>query len=196
MRHPSSLYDPALYDLYQRYLALPEGEPAELIDGEVVLTPRPRVSHQKVTFGLGSDLRTRFGGRRAKWMFLAEPEIEFGQPGTPDLARMAPDVAGWLRAKLPDGDLPDTPAVTIVPDFVCEVLSTNRKRDLEQKLPRYAREGIGHAWIIDPKTRELQVCRLKDGVYIVVAKLVVEEDTAQRIEPFEETEFVPSSWWE
>ncbi|MFL5389157.1 MAG: hypothetical protein ACJ79C_10550, partial [Myxococcales bacterium] len=61
MRHPSSLYDPALYDLYQRYLALPEGEPAELIDGEVVLTPRPRVSHQKVTFGLGSDLRTRFG---------------------------------------------------------------------------------------------------------------------------------------
>jgi Uma2 family endonuclease len=196
MRHPSSLYDPALYDLYQRYLALPEGEPAELIDGEVVLTPHPRVSHQKVTLGLASDLRTRFGGRRAKWMFLAEPELEFGQPGTLDLARMAPDVAGWLRAKLPDGDLPDTPAVTIVPDFVCEVLSTNRKRDLEQKLPRYARERIGHAWIIDPKTRELQVCRLKDGVYIVVAKLVVEEDASQRIEPFEEAEFVPSRWWE
>ncbi|MFL5249646.1 MAG: Uma2 family endonuclease, partial [Myxococcales bacterium] len=75
-------------------------------------------------------------------------------------------------------------------------LSSNRRHDLERKLPRYAREGVAHAWIIDPKTREVQVCRLKDAVYIVVAKLVVEEDAGRRIEPFEEAEFVPSRWWE
>ena len=46
-----------------------------------------------------SDLRTRFGGRRAKWKILAKPELHFGEPGTPDFARLAPDVAGWLRAK-------------------------------------------------------------------------------------------------
>jgi Uma2 family endonuclease len=190
------LYDPALYDLYQRYLALPEGEPAELIDGEIILAPRPRVSHQAVAGGMYADLRTRFGGKHARWKILPEPELHFGEPGTPEFARLAPDVAGWLRAKLPDGDLPDTPAVTIVPDFVCEVLSSNRRHDLERKLPRYAREGVGHACIIDPKTRELEVCRLKGGGYMVVIRLVVENDAAQRIEPFEEAEFVPGRWWE
>jgi Uma2 family endonuclease len=196
MRHPSSLYDQDLYDLYQRYLALPEGEPAELIDGEIILAPKPGVPHQTVALGMAAELRIRFGGKHAKWKFLPEPELHFGEPGTPDFARMSPDVAGWLRAKLPGGDLPDTPALTIVPDFVCEVLSRNRKRDLETKLPRYAREGVSHAWIIDPKPRELQVYRLERGVYTQVARLVVEEGATRRIEPFEEAEFVPSRWWE
>ena len=74
---------------------------------------------------------------------------------------LVPDLAGWRRERLPS--LPDAPAVTLAPDWVCEILSPSTERiDRVKKLPAYAHHGVGHAWLINPTTRTLEVFR-RDG---------------------------------
>ena len=54
--------------------------------------------------------------------------------------------------------LPDVAAFTVAPDWICEVVSAATERlDREVKLPVYAREGVRHAWLLDPVTRMLEV---------------------------------------
>ena len=55
--------------------------------------------------------------------------------------RLVPDVTGWRRERMPR--LPTTDYVTLVPDWVCEVLSAETRRlDLVAKRPVYAREDV------------------------------------------------------
>ncbi len=43
---------------------------------------------------------------------------------------------------------------TVVPDWVCEVLSpSTESKDREIKMPIYARFGVAHAWLVDPRKR-------------------------------------------
>jgi Uma2 family endonuclease len=179
------LYDPALYDLYQRYLALPEGEPAELIDGEIILAPRPRVSHQTVAGGLAADLRTRFGGKHGKWKILAEPELHFGA----DI--VVPDLAGWRRER----EVDFTGAfVADAPDWLCEVLSKSTEvLDRRRKLPLYARQRVGHVWLLKPTSKLLEIYRLDGETYRLVATF--DGDEKVRAEPFDAIELDLAGLW-
>ncbi len=49
----------------------------------------------------------------------------------------------------------------LVPDWVCEVLSPSTVAlDRGRKMGVYAREGVGHLWLVDPLARMLEVYRL------------------------------------
>ena len=67
---------------------------------------------------------------------------------------MVPDVVGWRRERMPE--LPTTDYVTLAPDWACEMLSAEtRPLDLDAKRPVFAREGVRHLWLIDPRAREV-----------------------------------------
>ncbi|MCA1733789.1 MAG: Uma2 family endonuclease, partial [Acidobacteria bacterium] len=84
------------------------------------------------------------------WWIWFEPELHFGGNV------LVPDIAGWKRERLPE--LPDGVGIALAPDWLCEVLSpTTEDFDREQKLPRYAKEGVNHLWLIDPLHRRLEV---------------------------------------
>jgi Uma2 family endonuclease len=73
---------------------------------------------------------------------------------------LAPDVAGWRRERMPQ--IADTAAFELAPDWVCEILSpSNAATDRTAKMPSYARERVGHSWLVDPATRTLEVYRLE-----------------------------------
>lgn len=58
----------------------------------------------------------------------------------------------------------NVPYFEIRPDWVCEVLSpSTEKTDRAIKLPIYAREGVGHAWFVNPLLHTLEVLRLEAG---------------------------------
>ncbi len=58
-------------------------------------------------------------------------------------------------------EVPDVAAFTLVPDWVCEVLSkSTADYDREEKMPIYAREGVRHAWLVDPIAKTLEVYTL------------------------------------
>ena len=103
-----------------------------------------------------------------------------------------PDLAGWRRERMPD--YPDAAYCTLAPDWVCEVLSAStRKLDLHGKRPVYAREGVGHLWLIDPADRTLEAFEPRKGEWAPIA--TVKDGDPVQIRPFEAITFSLGDLW-
>jgi Uma2 family endonuclease len=177
---------PATYD---DLLALPEHVVGEIVDGELYVSPRPALRHAVASSALGGELGPPFQrgrGGPGGWWILDEPELHLGT----DV--LVPDLAGWRRVRMPV--IPDTAFLTLAPDWVCEVVSPKTGRlDRRKKLPVSAREGIGHLWLVDPLQRTLEVLRLDDGRWTIVA--THGDDDCVRAEPFEAVGLELSALW-
>ena len=142
--------------------AVPPNKVAELIRGTLHVMPRPASRHAFASTRLGrrlgpfDDDPSGPGG----WWILNEPELHFPDPTeSRAIDALVPDLAGWRRERMPK--VPDIAAFTLAPDWICEVLSKSTKDfDREEKMPIYAREGVRHAWLIDPIAHTLEVYTL------------------------------------
>jgi Uma2 family endonuclease len=175
---------------YEDVLRAPEHMVAEVIDGELFLHPRPAKPHAAAASALGEELGPPFKrgrGGPGGWIILWEPELHLAA----DI--LVPDLAGWRRERMPELTT-DEPFFTLSPDWVCEVISPGTgKVDRARKLPIYAREGVSHAWLVDPLQRTLEVLRLEAGRWLIVGTFVDEEKV--RGEPFEAFELDLSILW-
>jgi Uma2 family endonuclease len=174
---------------YEDVLNAPENTVAEILDGELFLTPRPTPRHAFAQSRLLGALDGPFDrglGGPGGWWILTEPELHFGE----EIA--VPDLAGWRRDRLPA--MPDEAFFTLAPDWVCEVLSPSTERiDRGRKLRAYASAAVAHAWLVKPTDRTLEVLRLHEGAWTIVG---VWEDTAVvRAEPFEAIELEMGRLW-
>lgn len=165
--------------VYADLESLPPSWVGEIVGGELVASPRPTIPHALVSSNLGAELIGPFvrgRGGPGGWVILDEPELHLGE----DV--LVPDLAGWRRERLPESL--DLAAMTLAPDWVCEVLSPfTAAHDRAVKLPAYAREDVGHVWLIDPGLRTLEVLRLDGERYTLLA---TQRDAATvRPEPFE-----------
>ena len=143
--------------------AVPATKVAELIRGVLYVMPRPASRHARASSALGFELGGPFDrgrGGPGGWWILDQPELHFPDPTSPgEVDALVPDLAGWRRDRLPV--LPDVAAFTLAPDWICEVLSkSTEEHDREEKMPVYAREGVKHAWLIDPVAKTLEVYTL------------------------------------
>jgi Uma2 family endonuclease len=103
-----------------------------------------------------------------------------------------PDLAGWRVERMPEP--PSEAFFTLAPDWICEVLSPSTARiDRVRKMPIYARAEVGHAWLVDPAARTLEVFRLERGRWLVVG--AYDEDALVRAEPFEAIELDLLRFW-
>jgi Uma2 family endonuclease len=148
--------------------AVPSSKVAELIHGTLQVMPRPAPRHARTSSILGAKLTNPFDlgdGGPGGWWLLDEPELHFPDPEPQeagDVDVLVPDIAGWRRARMPE--LPETAFFELAPDWVCEVLSTSTERvDRDEKMPIYAREGVAHAWLLDPIARTLEAYTLGRG---------------------------------
>ncbi len=169
--------------------ALPAHVVGELIAEELYVSPRPAMPHTVVGSRLGGELSVRFdrgSGGPGGWIILFEPELHFGEDA------LVPDLAGWRRERMPRP--PRTAAVSLAPDWVCEVLSPSTAAlDRRVKLPVYARQGVRHVWLMDPEARTLEVLRLEEARYL---PLVTHTGLAPvRAEPFEAIELDMAFLW-
>jgi Uma2 family endonuclease len=104
---------------------------------------------------------------------------------------VVPDVAGWRRDRMPT--MPGGP-ISVVPDWVCEVLSpTTRRDDVLIKMPKYAKAGVLHAWLVDIETRVVTAHRLQAGLWLAIGTYSAE--TEARIEPFDIVPLNVAQWW-
>lgn len=167
---------------YQDVLDAPEHMTAEIIDGELVLSPRPANPHGISMTYLGAELVPPFSrgrGGPGGWIIMHEPEIHFGKNV------LVPDMAGWRRDRLEIVE--DAPFFTLRPDWVCEGLSKSTQRvDRLKKMPIYAQAGVGHCWLLNERSRNLEVYRLIDRRLELVA--MFDESETFRAEPFEAIE--------
>lgn len=175
---------------YDDVLSAPPDQVAEIVDGELHLHPRPTTLHARTSTVLGAELEFPFGrgkGGPGGWLLLDEPELHLGTHV------LVPDLAGWRRERMPE--LPDAPYIMLAPDWLCEILSPSTEAlDRGGKLPIYARQGVAHAWLINPSTRVLEVYRLDGTTFRLIATHVDRETV--RAEPFEAYELELSLLWE
>ena len=174
---------------YQDVLDTPAHRVAEIVDGTLYTHPRPAMPHALASSALGNDLGNpfQFGrGGPGGWWIIDEPELHLGE----DI--LVPDLAGWRRERMPD--YPETAYVTLPPDWVCEVLSVSTRRlDLQEKRPVYAREGVGHLWLVDPADRTLDAFELHDGQWLLIAS--AKDDDPVNIHPFDAITFSLGDLW-
>src|SRR5712691_12176541 len=170
---------------YEDLCKVPDHLVAEIIDGELFTSPRPALPHALASSMIGFALIGTFGGppegstAPGGWWILDEPELHFGE----DV--LVPDLAGWTRQRLPS--MPQEAFFTLAPDWVCEVISPhNERHDRARKMPVYAREGVRHAWPVDPLDRSLEVFRLEAGRWSLLA--THRGDEIVRAEPFQAVE--------
>lgn len=170
---------------YEDLLEVPGTMVAEILDGDLYASPRPAMRHAGVHSALLGRLFDPFN-RPGGWWLLYEPELHFGDEV------LVPDLAAWRRERLPE--IPDTAAMSLAPDWVCEVLSPSTERiDRVTKLPIYAREGVGHAWLVNPLTKTLEVFRRAPGGWVLLATHGGDESV--RAEPFDTFELQLAELW-
>ncbi len=165
-------------------LAIPEETRFhELIDGEIVPKEvasgkhggaQVRISHLLQPFD-----REPGGRGPGGWIFASEVDIYFDPQST-----LRPDVSGWIRQRLPE--LPAEVPIRVLPDWACEILSTNRRNDLIRKKRIYHQHHIPHCWIVDPIEQTLTAHRWSPEGYLEV--LVTERGERVRAEPFDAIE--------
>ncbi len=174
---------------YADLLAVPEHLVAEILNGELVTSPRPATPHATAASNLGGELYGPFRkgvGGPGGWVILDEPELHLGE----DI--VVPDLAGWRRARMPE--VPVAAAIELAPDWVCEVLSPRTEAiDRAEKMPLYASAGVSHAWLVDPGLRTLEVFRRDGQRWTLLA--VFRDDARVSAEPFDAVPLDLASLW-
>lgn len=168
---------------YADVLAAPDHLVAELIDGTLETHPRPAPRHGLAANLLGYELTGPFDrgrGGPGGWVFIVEPELHLGS------SVVVPDLAGWRRETLPA--IPDTPYLTVRPDWVCEILSPSTEHlDRGRKRDVYAEAGVGHLWLLDPRIRFLEAFALAAGRWLLSG--TAKSGSEVRLPPFDAVGF-------
>ena len=176
-------------DLWKELCILPDNVVGEILNGELIVSPRPAPRHARASSSLGGVLHGPFDhgkGGPGGWWILDEPEIHWGE------TVIVPDLAGWKRDRLLK--LPDTAYFELAPDWVCEVLSPSTVRhDRISKLQIYTANKVPHYWIIDPVNKTLETFVLDGGGYRLGSTFG--EDDSVSVPPFEVIKFDLSELW-
>jgi len=125
------------------YELLPEGFPAQLIDGCLVKEPSPSYGHQWVLGRIYRALALLVGDRAVP----APIDV-----GLDDWNVFQPDVV--VLSGVPDASRHDVG----VPLLAVEVLSSGTARlDRAAKLPHLLQAGVAEVWLVDPASGSIEV---------------------------------------
>jgi len=142
------------------FRALPEGTLAELIRGELFMSPAPVTLHQQISRDVFLALVSYVGVRQNKGELLYAPcDVyldEISNVVQPDIIYVSPGSNAVIK---PDG-------LHGAPDLVIEILSpSNQAHDLSVKKDLYEQFGVREYWIISPDSKVCTGFALKDGKY-------------------------------
>jgi Uma2 family endonuclease len=134
----------------QEFLALPESNlPTELIDSEVIMSPAPRDTHQKIIGLLYQQL-----------LKLAEGgELRFSPNDVvlDDQNVVQPDLF-WVSGQESACQLNEQDYWEGAPDLVVEVVSPGTARyDKVDKLRLYEKRGVREYWVVEPHEQYVEV---------------------------------------
>jgi len=167
---------------YEDLCDLPENLVGEILDGELIATPRPSREHGHAASILGVEIIPPYHmgkGGPGGWIFIGEPEIALGA----DI--VVPDLVGWRKERFPEKE--DHNWISVVPDWICEIVSPGSIRlDRVKKMGLYARHLVPHYWLLDPFGKTLEVLKNESGRWLIIGTFA--EDDKVRAEPFQEIE--------
>lgn len=131
--------------------ALPDGERAELIDGQIYYMVPPSWAHQKISRKLHQLISNYIDSNQGKCEVLAAPFAIFLNED--DINYVEPDIS-----VICDLSKLDEKGCHGAPDWIIEIVSPSSKpRDYMTKLFKYRTAGIREYWIVDPEKQMVMV---------------------------------------
>ena len=165
VNHPARQWNIHHYDrqgtyTIDDYLALPDEQRVEMIDGVFYDMAAPTPYHQLIggeIFVTISNFIRKNKGSCIPFMSPVDVQLDCD-----DKTMVQPDVAIVC-----DRDMINHTRIVGAPDFVCEVLSPSTKvKDVMIKGAKYHGAGVKEYWIIDPNKKTVMVYDFRNGLEI------------------------------
>lgn len=136
-------------------LALPEGERAELIDGQIYMMATPTLTHQSILFKMGRKMADCIDACKKECTVVMAPFAVY--LNNDNYTYVEPDLLVVC-----DPSKLDDKGCHGAPDFIAEVVSPSSKSlDHLKKLLKYREAGVREYWIIDPIEKSVWIYDLE-----------------------------------
>ena len=141
----------SISDIY----ALPEGQRAELIDGQLYNMAPPGTAHQKISWKLHQTIANYISSQNGNCDIYAAPFAVF--LNADDKNYVDPDLSVICdRSKINDR------GCLGAPDWIIEIVSPgNKPMDYFTKLFKYRNANVREYWIVDPAPQQIMVYRFE-----------------------------------
>ncbi|OJV16514.1 MAG: restriction endonuclease [Dyadobacter sp. 50-39] len=146
----------------------------QIINGEEVMSPSPKMPHQRASSRLLRTLMNFVGDNQLGEIYHAPFDVIFEE----DFNHLQPDiffvsvqnqniVVDWVRG---------------VPDLVIEIVSPGSKKvDTLIKKQIYERYGVNECWIVFPENLRIEVYTLADNHYVLYGSFSDHELVRSRV---------------
>lgn len=143
-----------IYTIEDIYV-LPEGERAELIDGQIYYMAAPGRTHQRILLSLSRKIAGYIDSHNGGCEVDIAPFAVF--LNNDDINYVEPDISVICdQSKL------DEKGCHGAPDWIVEIVSPgSRQMDYYKKLFKYRMAGVREYWIIDPEKETVMVYRFE-----------------------------------
>ncbi len=144
----------------------PAGFRDELIEGEIILSPDPKVLHQEIAHRFCRNLERILEGSA----FVARQRTNMQMPQdhsmpSPDIFVI--DIKRWKAALEANGYPQQSP------QLVVEVISqANRKKNVARKTSLYLKNGASAVWVVYPNRRRVRVFSGSQEAELCIAYLI------------------------
>jgi Uma2 family endonuclease len=139
------------------YKMLPEGTLAELINGQLYMSPAPNTNHQRLIGVFFMKLTHFVQQNNLGEIFISPYNVYLDEEKNavqPDIIFVSTQNASIIKSH----------GIVGVPNLIVEFLSPgNNKHDLVTKKELYEKFGVKEYWIINPSTKETIVYNLKEN---------------------------------
>ena len=129
----------------------------EVWEGVLHMAPQPTSTHQ----GIGSDLIPVLAPLAKSRGWLVRYEMSHFDPTLGEKNYRVPDLVVAAPADISERGVEGRA------ELVVEILSPHDES--RAKLPFYARHGVKEVWLIEPKTRAIEIYTLRGETYFAVA---------------------------
>ena len=134
----------------------PESDLVELLNGELFMVPSPSTQHQRISkeieFQIQSFLQKNILGE----LFHAPYDVQLGKEDLviPDIIVVLENEKEIIREKRIQG----------TPSLIIEIVSSNKKKDLEDKKEIYEKYKVKEYVIIEPEEKFVLIYRLNENL--------------------------------
>ena len=126
------------------------------------MVPSPGTKHQRVSLNLSVAISNLIENKNLGSLFTAPIDVILSEKNVfiPDLVFVKTENNYMISEKNISGS----------PDFIIEILSTNKTNDLVRKKDIYQEFGIREYWIVDPNEEIILKYVLEDKKYKLIGK--------------------------
>jgi Uma2 family endonuclease len=158
------------------YMATPDDEHYQLLDGELILAPSPTDRHQAIVGNIYFFLRQFVNDAHAGRIRVAPLDVVLAEHDVaqPDILFVSNERRSIITAANIQG----------APDLLVEILSpSTQRRDRGYKQDLYARHGVGEYWLVDPEAETVEVLTLTGEEFSPAAIFTKEETLVSPLLP-------------